>query len=559
MTDQRRTFAARVWIACALLGLAAATASANPGASKAAEYASVAFDKAAALEQRAATHAWLMSEGVQRGQGAPISASISAEEMAAIDNASRNISPERVGLTKALSVSVDFSDIAPGRLAGGPLSRPHGALAGTPDGGYVYTATLASAGATALRVHFAGFWLPEDAAVYLYTENGQVFGPYTGRGPLGDGEFWSHTLMGDTVYLQLRHSGPASAEDLRSARFNVAGLGHVRPRWLGFCGGNAGCIQNANCSTTNSAVSQARAAVAHMQWVSGPFIYICSGGLVADNDSTPHNPYFLSANHCISRGKDARSLENFFQFEAPCPTSGNCDDIIATRNNHPEDLRTLGANIVHTASSTDHTLFQLRESAPGGSAFLGWNEAAVANTNGASLYRISHPNGAPQAYSEHSVDTSAVTCQSWPRGDRIYSRDTVGGTEGGSSGSPVVNADGQIVGQLSGVCGYNVNDSCDYVANATVDGAFAAYFPEIAQYLDPSPSNCSATESQETSCTDGLDNDCDGLIDSADSDCGGDSGGGGGGDGGQFGDSCQVDSDCASNKCRGPSNRKTCK
>jgi hypothetical protein len=42
---------------------------------------------------------------------------------------------------------------------------------------------------------------------------------------------------------------------------------------------------------------------------------------------------------------------------------------------------------------------------------------------------------------------------------------------------------------------------------------------------------------------------------------GGGGGGGGGGscDLGQKGDSCTVDADCCSNKCRGPSGRKSCK
>jgi hypothetical protein len=215
-------------------------------------------------------------------------------------------------------------------------------------------------------------------------------------------------------------------------------------------------------------------------------------------------------------------------------------------------LRTLGATIVHTASSTDHTLFELRESAPTGSAFLGWDSTPIALSDGAALYRISHPNGAPQAYSAHEVDTSALTCQSWPRGDRIYSRDTYGATEGGSSGSPVVNSFGQIVGQLSGACGTNVSDQCDSISNATVDGAFAAYFADVAQFLDPSTHSCTVTEVTEVSCADGVDNDCDGATDGTDGDCGG-------GNGLPLGGVCLVDSDCASNKCRGRDGAKTCK
>jgi extracellular elastinolytic metalloproteinase len=65
---------------------------------------------------------------------------------------------------------------------------------------------------------------------------------------------------------------------------------------------------------------------------------------------------------------------------------------------------------------------------------------------------------------------------------------------------------------------------------------------------------CTATENPEVSCADGLDNDCDGLIDADDPDCQT-----GSCTLGQVGDACTVDGDCCSEKCRGPSGRKTCK
>ncbi|MCB1033095.1 MAG: M36 family metallopeptidase [Acidobacteria bacterium] len=70
--------------------------------------------------------------------------------------------------------------------------------------------------------------------------------------------------------------------------------------------------------------------------------------------------------------------------------------------------------------------------------------------------------------------------------------------------------------------------------------------------LPPECSGCVPTETTEMSCNDGIDNDCDGDIDSADSDCGG---------GGCFplGASCTSNGQCCSNKCKGPSGGQTCK
>ena len=109
----------------------------------------------------------------------------------------------------------------------------------------------------------------------------------------------------------------------------------------------------------------------------------------------------------------------------------------------------------------------------------------LAASDGTDLFRLSHPGGAPQSWSTHDVNANDFTCRTLSRGTFIYSNDSAGATEGGSSGSPVLNANGQVVGQLYGACGSNLNDTCDAVNNQTVDGALAAYYPNVAAWLDP--------------------------------------------------------------------------
>ena len=57
------------------------------------------------------------------------------------------------------------------------------------------------------------------------------------------------------------------------------------------------------------------------------------------------------------------------------------------------------------------------------------------------------------------------------------------GISGGSSGSPVMRADGIIVGQLLGSCG-GPPDGCGTDENI-LDGAFATSYPMLAPYLSP--------------------------------------------------------------------------
>jgi glucose/arabinose dehydrogenase len=62
---------------------------------------------------------------------------------------------------------------------------------------------------------------------------------------------------------------------------------------------------------------------------------------------------------------------------------------------------------------------------------------------------------------------------------------------------------------------------------------------------------CIPDEASELTCDDGIDNDCDGLIDTDDPDCPLSCA--------LKGDACTVNSDCCSNKCRGPAGGKSCK
>ncbi|MDX1460766.1 MAG: serine protease, partial [Xanthomonadales bacterium] len=224
-------------------------------------------------------------------------------------------------------------------------------------------------------------------------------------------------------------------------------------------------------------VDPARSAVALYTFSERGGSYICSGGLIADDDATGR-PLFLTANHCVSKGRAANSVEAFWDYDTPC--GGSCERAWA---NGSGVASSNGAQILATNRTSDYTVLELTGPLPGTRTFLGVDSAPVAFNNGQALYRISHPAGSPQSYSQHDVDTTKGTCTSWPRGDWIYSRDMEGATEGGSSGSPVLNAAGNVVGQLSGACGFNVNDNCDADSNATVDGAIAAYYSDIAAIL----------------------------------------------------------------------------
>ena len=498
------------------------------------------YDAAAAEQAQAELSSWLLSEQAAKVLQTPVRISLTAEDLATMQPQDQGIEARSkllVGVVKPVDVLVD-------------LQAPTvGATKKVAGGVHVWTTAIQADGASALRVHFENFDLPDGAEMYVYNDAGEAFGPYTGRGMRGSGEFWSHTITGEQMLIQVRT--PVGAP---RAFFTIADVGfmgssfHYAEYRRRSVHGKALCDYNASCVERNSGTDTA---VAHYTFVQRPYIYMCTGGLIAD-EAQSGTPYFLTANHCLSRDKVARTVETYFFYTA---SNGSCDGPVAKHN--------VGASIVQANKTGDYTLLQLDGAAPAGASFLGWTTDEVAYTDGYELNRVSHPQGAPQAYSEHEVDSSAGTCSSWPRGSWIYSKDTYGATEGGSSGSPVRNSQGLIVGQLSGACGYNTGDVCDSVSNSTVDGAFASYYPEVAPFLGGGGSGCSddadgdgyisqtcggddcdddqfwANPGLDEICDDNIDNNCDGSVDE----------GCGGGSCLPKGDACSTGSDCCSGRC----------
>ena len=207
---------------------------------------------------------------------------------------------------------------------------------------------------------------------------------------------------------------------------------------------------------------------------------------------------------------------------------------------------TMGGTVKATGVQGDFTLLELNESPPAKSVFMGWTSAEVATTDDDNyvLHRVHHPKGAPQSYTTHVIDYEGFsTCAGLPIPQFIYSRDTLGTTESGSSGSLVANSEGEVVGQLYGGCGTNF-DECFSYDWRTVDGAFAYYYDKVAGFLGPD----STCVPQPEICDDLADNDCDGDIDCSDSECTGDSHC-------EFdckpkNYACDVASDCCSGTCK---------
>ena len=234
------------------------------------------------------------------------------------------------------------------------------------------------------------------------------------------------------------------------------------------------CLVDAACASTGdfAKIEEAKKAVAYLQFVEGGSTYICTGTLVNDKVQGTYVPYMLTANHCFSSQTVASTLEAYFDY-----IQSSCGGATPSLGTLP---RSNGSTLLATSATSDFTFVRLN-SLPGNRYLLGWT--TVEPSVGQTLYRVSPPDGLPEAYSTTAMAVFPLDACGFSSSHYLFSTMEIGAIMGGSSGGSALNSTGQIVGQLYGFCGPNIEDNCDE-DNYQVDGKFASAFPLISQYIN---------------------------------------------------------------------------
>jgi V8-like Glu-specific endopeptidase len=190
------------------------------------------------------------------------------------------------------------------------------------------------------------------------------------------------------------------------------------------------------------------------------FVYMCSGTLVNNyqNDGTP---YVLTAAHCVCEQEEAETVIAYFNYEKTLTYSYN-----------PHNQTIEGATLVATAPKItykpsfgrayktpemDFTLLKLSQTPPASFEPYYAGFTLDENTGLKTVACIHHPNG---DYKKISISKSVPYIDTYPNEDDNTYYDinchwhiakwSVGTTESGSSGSPLLNSRKQIIGILSG-------------------------------------------------------------------------------------------------------------
>jgi hypothetical protein len=191
--------------------------------------------------------------------------------------------------------------------------------------------------------------------------------------------------------------------------------------------------------------------------------FVCTGCLLSNGLTNAPANFFLTAHHCITSQKVATTMEAFWFYQT------------STCNGVPPDLTTVpmtppGATLLATSTRSDFSFLLLNNNPPNGVEFLGWTTALPTDTETVSV--IHHPMGDYKRISFGHV--TGVNPGFW------FVQWSVGVTEEGSSGSPLLNANHEVIGQLFGG-----TSSCVNPTGVDQFGRFDVTYKTIQRWLNP--------------------------------------------------------------------------
>lgn len=327
------------------------------------------------------------------------------------------------------------------------------------DGSQVWRLTLRANEARGLRVHVSRVALPNGCELRVFdTEDPTtVRGPYTADTLKGRTTFWAGAVFAATVTLECYVPRAADRSGVTLAVDRIAHI-YCDPAMLAKEGS---CHNDVSCFPAWASAAKGVAGIG--SFYQNDYIY-CTGCLLNDLDDSTWIDFFLTASHCVANQREASDTEFYWFFQ-----TSSCNGAVpaissATATDGGADY--LAGQSYQTGN--DFALLRLRRPAPVGATFVGWSTDTPSSS--ATLACIHHPDGTYKRISFGLLDGEDP--YHW------FVTFTSGATEPGSSGAPLFNAEGKIIGQL-----YGGSAACGNGGGVDVFGRFNVTFAAISTLL----------------------------------------------------------------------------
>ena len=445
----------------------------------------------------------------------PIANTISAPTIAEINTAANSgKGPYCVGILKSTKIS----------------SKSDGKWTTNSDGSKLWRVKIKSKGAIGLTLHYKEFYIPSGGEVFLYNKNkNHLIGKFTSERNKKNKITHTQIIQGDETYIE--YYQPSGITD--NLNIQIEKVGYIfrgfedylqpflDPRGLSkFLLSKAdNCQIDVACSPENNGWQEQIDATVHYTFVENQYVYSCSASLV-NNTNQDCTPYILSAWHCgePNAGQNLSGWTWYWNYQ-----KSSCQPGSANSNNPSKGNQTMTNGVVKASSGSgtlnnppssnqvagsDFYLVELNSSIPTSynAYYAGWSKANSAASSGVSIH---HPSGSAKKISTYTSSLSSVTYNggaynhhwlvSWSSTTNGH-----GVTEGGSSGGPIFDQNGRVVGQLSGGSSFCTNPTQPdlygkFSSNWTANGSNAN--ARLSNWLDPAQSNANTLDGSYQPCS----------------------------------------------------------
>lgn len=346
-----------------------------------------------------------------------------------------------------------------------------------PNGDRIWRITIKSEGAQTLNFTFNQFYLTGNATLFIYNKNyNNVQGAFTRNNNKDYGTLTTTLIAGDEITIELYE--PKETFELN--KLNIERVVHGY-RSLDFqkqlkdIGNSGSCNINVICSLGDNWRDQIKSVgiLLNQNNYSAGF---CSGALI-NNTCEDETPYFLTANHCM-QGSNPNNVVVGFNFES---TQCNTNNWAGANNTIS------GTTLVANNADSDFALLRLSSTPPSSYNvyYSGWDRTGNANTFQIGIH---HPSGDLKKISKDDNPATQATYSSafcWRIGNWEQ-----GTTEGGSSGSPLFNNNGLIIGQLYGGSASCSSISEDFYGRFDISWDYSNDIAkQLKNWLDPCNTN----------------------------------------------------------------------
>ncbi|MBW7867381.1 MAG: T9SS type A sorting domain-containing protein [Brumimicrobium sp.] len=314
----------------------------------------------------------------------------------------------------------------------------------TTNGDKIWLLEIKMKNAQSINLTFKNSDIPNGNELYIYNPTGDfVLGKFT-RKHLYQGALGAELVYGNTVIVE--YFVPAiNASNLGNINIARATYGYrSQEEFLDKAFGSSGsCQMNVNCPDGLPYQDQRNSAVMIVSGSNG----FCSGATI-NNTNNDGTPYVLTANHCWTSHQDVTTW--IFRFNWQAPTCSN-------PGSSPSFESLSGAVLRAKRKPSDFCLVEITGGLDNGiipaicNPFMaGWDNS---NTPPPSTFCIHHPKG---DIKKISFDDNPAVAADYPNSTHefenswivVWDRNTA--TESASSGSPLYNHKGRIIGQLWG-------------------------------------------------------------------------------------------------------------